>query len=140
MDIQDDCSDDLGVVQPLTETSHAETGGGGRSFPGVGSDTCCLCGGGPGVGNATDGEGAALTVSEPFQRCRSKVRTALAIEVIRFGLQRACRKIRHVFSRVPPRSTRTRVRASAWTVFWVWVSSWWGRRLMAEVSQGPALW
>ncbi|WP_346148359.1 hypothetical protein, partial [Kitasatospora cinereorecta] len=29
-----------------------------------------------------------LAVSEPFQRCRSRVRTALAADVSQFGLQR----------------------------------------------------
>jgi len=41
--------------------------------------------------------------NEPSQRCRSKVRTAAAIDDIRFGLYRALRKIRHDFIRATAR-------------------------------------
>jgi hypothetical protein len=41
-------------------------------------------------------------VSEPFQRCLSRVRTALAMTVMRLGLIRALRKICQDFSLAPP--------------------------------------
>ncbi len=51
--------------------------------------------------------------SGPFQRCRSRVRTSAAIDVIRFRLHRAPRKIRQDFSRATPRSTGARAADSA---------------------------
>ena len=77
--------------------------------------------------------------SERFQRCRSRVRTAAAIDVIRFGLHRDLRKIRHDFSRAMPRSTGARAADSArLTVCWVGVRSRPGGRLRAVVTHGPA--
>ncbi|WP_425579471.1 transposase, partial [Streptomyces lacrimifluminis] len=49
--------------------------------------------------------GARISITELFQRCRSRVRTAAAMDVIRLGLHRDLRKIRHDFSRATPRST-----------------------------------
>lgn len=57
--------------------------------------------------------GRGLLITEPFQRCRSRVRTAAATDDIRFGLHRALRKIRHDFSRATPRSTGARAADSA---------------------------
>jgi hypothetical protein len=69
-------------------------------------------------------------VTELFQHCRSRVRTAAEIDDIRFGLQWDLRKIRHDFSRATPRSTGTRAVDSAWlTVCWVGVRSRPGGRL-----------
>ncbi len=51
--------------------------------------------------------------TELLQRCRSSVRTALAIDVMRLGLHRALRKIRQDFSLATPRSTGARAAASA---------------------------
>jgi hypothetical protein len=71
--------------------------------------------------------------SEVFQRCRSRVRTAAAIDVIRFGLRRTLRKIRHDFSRATPRSTGARAADSArLTVRCVGMRSRPGGRLRAE--------
>jgi hypothetical protein len=79
--------------------------------------------------------------SELLQRCRSRVRTALAIDVMRLGLHRDRRKIRQDFSRAMPRSTGARAAARArLRVFSVGVSSCRGLRLMPVVSQGPAPW
>ncbi len=50
---------------------------------------------------------------ELLQRCRPRVRTALAIDVIRLGPHRDLRKIRQRFSRATPRSTGAHVAASA---------------------------
>lgn len=54
-----------------------------------------------------------LRLSELLQRCRSRVRTALAIDVMRFGLHRDLRKIRQDFRRATPRSTGARAAARA---------------------------
>lgn len=51
--------------------------------------------------------------SELLQRCSSRVRTALAIDVMRLGLHRDLRKMRQDFSRAAPRSTGARAAASA---------------------------
>lgn len=56
---------------------------------------------------------AAGVINELLQRCRSSVRTALAIDVMRLGLHRALRKIRQDFSLATPRSTGARAAASA---------------------------
>jgi hypothetical protein len=55
----------------------------------------------------------AHRVTEPFQRCRSRVRTAWAIDDIRFVLHRDLRKIRHDLSRATPPSTGARAVDSA---------------------------
>ena len=69
-------------------------------------------------------------IYELFQRCRSRVRTAAAIDVIRFGLHRDLRKMRQDFSRATPRSTGARAADSArLAVCWVGVSSRPGGRL-----------
>lgn len=87
------------------------------------------------------GSSATGPISELLQRCRSKVSTALAIDVMRLGLQRALRKIRQDFRRATPRSTDARAAARArLTVFLVGVSSCRGLRLMPVVSHGPAPW
>jgi len=62
--------------------------------------------------------------SERFQGCLSRVRTALAMTVMRFGLMRDLRKICQDFSRAMPRSTGVRAAARArLAVRWVRVSS-----------------
>jgi hypothetical protein len=77
--------------------------------------------------------------TERFQRCLSRVRTALAMTVMRFGLMRDLRKICQDFSRAMPRSTGARAAARArLTVRWVRVSSPPGGRLSPVVTQGPA--
>jgi hypothetical protein len=48
----------------------------------------------------------ARQTSELLQRCRSRVRTALAIDVMRLGLHRDRRKVRQVFSRAAGPHTR----------------------------------
>lgn len=66
---------------------------------------------------------------------------ALAIDVMRLGLQRALRKIRQDFRRATPRSTGARAAArDRLRVFYVVVSSRRGLRLMPVVSHGPAPW
>lgn len=52
--------------------------------------------------------------TEFLQWCCSRVRTALAIDGMRFGLRRAWRKMRKDFRRATPCSTGTRVHARAW--------------------------
>ena len=75
--------------------------------------------------------------SELLQRCCSRVRTALAIGIMRFGLHRDLRRIRQDFRRATPRSTAARAAARArLTVFSVWVSSCRGLRLMPVFTQG----
>jgi hypothetical protein len=67
---------------------------------------------------------AVNQLTELLQRCRSGVRTALAIDVMRLGLDRSRRKIRHDFGRAMLRLADAR--AAAWTrlrVFSVGVSS-----------------
>ncbi len=83
----------------------------------------------------------AQRMIELLQRCSSSVRTALAIDVMRLGLQRDLRKIRRDFRRATPRSTgaRAAARARLW-VLSVGVSSWKGLCLMSVVSHGPAPW
>jgi SAM-dependent methyltransferase len=79
------------------------------------------------------------TDREPFQRCRSRVRMAAAIDDMRFGLHRALRKIRQDFSRATPRSTEARAADSArLTVCCVGVRSRPGGRLRGVVTHGPA--
>lgn len=51
---------------------------------------------------------ADSAVTERFQHCLSRVRTALAIDVIRFGLHRDLLKIRQDLRRAMPRSTGAR--------------------------------
>lgn len=76
-------------------------------------------------------------LSEPFQRCLSRVRAA-AMAVMRFGLQRLLRKIRQDFRRATPRSTGARARASArFSVSSVGDSSPPAGRRIAVVTQGP---
>lgn len=83
--------------------------------------------------------GRRLLGIELFQRCRSRVRTAAAIDDIRFGLQRAWWKIRQDFRRATPRSTGARVAESArLRVRWVGDRSRRGGRLAGVVTQGPA--
>lgn len=71
------------------------------------------------VANQAEGEQRAalrreaLLDIEPFQRCRSRVRMAAAIDDIRFGLHRALRKIRQDFSRATPRSAGVSVPRTA---------------------------
>ena len=78
-------------------------------------------------------------VTEPFQRCLSRVRTALAMTAMRFGLQRALRKIRQDFSRATPRSTGARGADRArLMVRSMGVSSPLGGRRLAVVTQSPA--
>lgn len=80
-------------------------------------------------------------VNELLQRCRSRVGTALAIDVMRLGLQRDLRKICQDFRRATPRSTGARVAArERLRVFSVGVSSFRGLCLMPVVSYGPAPW
>lgn len=87
-------------------------------------------------GSADDSEGDS---NERFQRCLSRVRMALAIDVIRFGLHRDLLKIRQDLSRAIPRSTGARDVASArLTVRSVGVSCPPGGRLRPVVTQGPA--
>lgn len=77
--------------------------------------------------------------NEVIQRCRSRGRTAAAIDVIRFRLHRALRKIRHDFSRATPRSIGARAADSArLTVCCVGVRSRPDGRLRAVVTHGPA--
>jgi hypothetical protein len=77
--------------------------------------------------------------SERFQRCRSRARTAAAIDVIRFGLHRDRRKMRQDFSRATPRPAGARAADSArLTVCWVGVSSRPGGRLRGVVTHEPA--
>jgi hypothetical protein len=68
-----------------------------------------------------------------------RVRTAAAMSVMRFGLQRLRRKIRQDFRRATPRSAGARAWASArfTSVRSVTVRRWGGRR-MAVVTQDPA--
>jgi hypothetical protein len=76
---------------------------------------------------------------ERFQRSRSRVRTAAAIDDIRFGLQRALRMIRQDFSRATPRSTGARAADSArLTVCRVGVRPRPSGRLRGVVTHGPA--
>jgi hypothetical protein len=94
-----------------------------------------------GVRGATDwrSRSASGVDLEPFQRCRSRARTAAEIDDIRFGLHRALRKIRHHLSRATPRSTGARAADSArLRVYWVGVRSRPGGRLRGVVSHGPA--
>jgi hypothetical protein len=78
-------------------------------------------------------------VTELFQRCRSRVRTAAAIDVIRFRLLRDLRKMCQDFSRAAPRSTGARAADSVrLTVCRVGVSSRPGGRLKGVVTHGPA--
>ncbi|ARZ71945.1 transposase [Streptomyces albireticuli] len=80
-----------------------------------------------------------LPFTEPFQRCRSRVRTAAAIADIRFGLYRALRKIRQDFRRATPRSTGARAAESVrLTVCWVGDRSPPGGRRTGVVTHGPA--
>ena len=80
-----------------------------------------------------------LSFIERFQRCLSRVRTALAMTVMRFGLMRDLRKICQDFSRAMPRSTGARAAARArLTVRWVRVSSPPGGRLSPVLTQGLA--
>lgn len=73
------------------------------------------------------------------QRCRPRVRTAEAIDVIRFGLHRALRKIRKDCRWDYPRSAGARAAESArLMVRWVGVRSWPGGRLRDVVTHGPA--
>lgn len=78
----------------------------------------------PTVGRETEGGRSALfgvlgdpsgrptqPFSERFQRCLSRVRTALARTVMRFGLMRELRKICQYYSRAMPRSTGGRAAA-----------------------------
>lgn len=96
----------------------------------------CFSPRGPGSGSYP---GLGQPPTELFQRCRSRVRIAAAIDDIRFGLHRDLRKIRHDFSRAMPRSTGARAADSArLTVCWVGVRSRPGGRLRAVVTQGPA--
>lgn len=83
--------------------------------------------------------GKARLASEPFQRCLSRVRTAAAMSVMRFGLHRLQRKIRQDFRRATPHSTGARAWASArFSVRSVGDSSPLGGRRMAVVAQEPA--
>lgn len=67
------------------------------------------------------------------------MRTAWAIDVMRFGLQRDLRKIRQDLSRAMPRSTGARDVASARMIVRSVGVSWPpGRRLRPVVPQGPA--
>lgn len=87
-------------------------------------------------GSAAD---IVTSLIEVFQRCRSRVRTAAAIDVIRFGLHRALRKIRQDFRRATPLSTGARALDSArLTVCWVSVSSPPAGRLAGVVTHAPA--
>ncbi len=91
------------------------------------------------LAEAVEVQKEAITISELFQRCRSRVRTARAIADIRFGLHRALRKIRQDFRRATPRSTGARAAESArLTVRWVGDRSPPGGRLTGVVTHGPA--
>jgi hypothetical protein len=80
-------------------------------------------------------------VKEHFQRCLSRVRTALATDVMRLWLIRDLRKIRQDFSSAMPRSTGARDVASArLIVCCVGDSCPPGGRLRPVVTQGPAPW
>lgn len=60
------------------------------------------------TGRVNQSKGSPLSTEqrrEPFQRCRSRVRMAAAMDDMRFGLHWALRKIRQDFSRATRRST-----------------------------------
>lgn len=61
-------------------------------------------------GSSTSPSSSARSPSERFQRCLSRVRTALAMTVMRFGLMPDLRKICQDFSRGMPLSTRASLR------------------------------
>lgn len=78
-----------------------------------------------------------LLPRELLQRCRSRVRTTLAIDVIRLGLHRDLRTIRQNLSNATPRSTGARAAADAsLRVLSVGVSSCRGLRLIAGGQPG----
>lgn len=58
-------------------------------------------------------------LTEPFQHCRSRVRTAAAIDDIRFGLHRALRKMRQNFRHATSCSTGARAAENARMLRWV---------------------
>lgn len=132
---------------PARNSSAYGSGCGQRDAPGEwrpAKDTVGEFGDGPSsdvvVADSRSGVGSRakeLPINERFQRCRSSVRTALAIGVIRFGLQRALRKMCQVFSRATPCSTGALAWASArLTASWVGESPPGGRR-SAVVTQEP---
>lgn len=102
----------------------------------------CVCPGATALwcSASLDGRNAGAR-SERFQRCLSRVRTALVMTVMRLGLMRDLRKICHDFSRAMRRSTGALAAArDRLTVRWVRVSSPPGGRLCPVVTQGPAPW
>lgn len=58
------------------------------------------------AGEVVNASVIAVALSELLQRCSSRVRTALAIDVMRLGLQRDLRKIRQDFRRATWRTMR----------------------------------
>ena len=112
----------------------------GRPRHRLSSEACPSCSGYPADGRTAESNSAGLPpYSERFQRCLSRVRTALVMTVMRLGLIGDLRKICQDFSCAMPRSTGALAAARAWlTVRWGWVSSPPGGRLSPVVTQGPA--
>lgn len=94
------------------------------------------------VADGVDGQPGRLPYTrsrliELLQRCLSRVRMALAIDVSLLGLTRALRKIRQALSRAKARSTGERSRACArLTAFSLTVSSR-SRRFLTGVAKVP---